>query len=67
MIWTRHTARTGEGIDAYRVFAGKPERKRPPGRSRQRWEYSIKIDLAEYDGGKGLNWIDLAQDRDRLF
>jgi len=41
---------------------GKPEGKRPLGRSRRRWEDNIKIDLQEMEYG-GMNWIELAQDR----
>jgi hypothetical protein len=43
---------------------GKPEGKRPLGRPRHRWEYNIKIDLREIGWG-GMDWIDLAQDRDQ--
>ena len=43
---------------------GKPEEKRPLGRSRRRWEGNIKMDLQE-EGCGGTDWIDLAQDRDR--
>jgi len=32
---------------AYRVLVGKPEGKRPPGRSRRRWKDNIKMDLQE--------------------
>jgi hypothetical protein len=42
----------------------KPERKRPLGRPRRRWEDNIKMDLKEVGWG-GLDWIDLTQDRDR--
>ena len=42
---------------------GKPERRRPPGRPRRRWEDNIKMDLREV-GWCGIGWIDLAQDRD---
>jgi hypothetical protein len=42
----------------------KPEGKRPLGRPRRRWEYIIKMDLQEV-GREGVDWIDLAQDRDR--
>jgi hypothetical protein len=49
---------------SYRVLVGKPEGKRPPGRPRHRWEDNIKIDHQEVGCG-GMNWIDLAQDRDR--
>jgi hypothetical protein len=43
---------------------GKPERKRPLGRPRQRWEDNIKMDVQEVGGGRG-DWMELAQDRDR--
>ena len=38
--------------------------KRPLGTSRRRWEDNIKMDLQEVGLG-GMDWIDLAQDRDR--
>ena len=43
---------------------GKPEGKRPLGRPRSRWEDNIKMDLQEVGCG-GMDWIELAQDRDR--
>jgi hypothetical protein len=43
---------------------GKPEGRRPLGRPRPRWEDNIKMDLREV-GWEGIDWIDLAQDRDR--
>jgi hypothetical protein len=43
---------------------GKPEGKRPLGRSRRRWLDSIKMDLREI-GWDSMDWIDLAQDRDK--
>jgi len=49
---------------AYRVLVGKPEGKRPAGRPRLRWEDNIKVDLKEVACG-GMDWIELAQDRDR--
>jgi hypothetical protein len=52
----------GEGRGAYRVLVGRPEGKRPLGRSRHRWEDNIKMDLREI-GINGANWIRLAQDR----
>jgi len=54
----------GERRGVYRVLVGKPEGKRPLGRPRRRWENNIKIDLQEVGCG-GVDWIDLAQDRDR--
>jgi hypothetical protein len=44
---------------------GKPEVKRPLRRLRHRWEDNIKVDLQEVGCG-GMNWIELAQGRDRL-
>ncbi|KAJ4439177.1 hypothetical protein ANN_15136 [Periplaneta americana] len=46
------------------VLVGRPEGKRPLGRSRRRWEDNIKMDLREV-GYDGRDWINLAQDRDR--
>ena len=52
----------GERRGVYRVLLGKPERKRPLGRPRRRWDDNIKIDLLEVGCG-GMDWIELAQDR----
>jgi hypothetical protein len=57
-------ARMGERRGAYRTLVGKPEGRRPLGRSRRRWEDNIKMDLREVGWG-GMDWINLAQDRDR--
>jgi hypothetical protein len=46
------------------VLVGKPEGKRPLGRPRCRWVDNIKMDLRE-TGWDGMEWIDLAQDRDQ--
>jgi hypothetical protein len=43
---------------------GKPEGKRPLGRPRHRWVDNIKMDLREI-GWAGVDWIDLARDRDQ--
>jgi hypothetical protein len=48
----------------YRVLTGKPEGKRPLERPRRRWEDGIRTDLREIGWGS-VDWIQLAQDRDR--
>jgi hypothetical protein len=53
-----------EGRGMYRVFVGKPEGRIPLGRPRCMWEDNIKMDLQEVGCG-GMEWIELAQDRDR--
>ena len=40
-----HVALMGEKIGAYRVLVVKPERKRPLGRRRHRWDDNVKMDL----------------------
>jgi hypothetical protein len=53
-----------EKKNAYRILVGKPVSKRPLGRPRHRWADNIRMDLREI-GCDGMDWIDLAQDRDR--
>jgi len=48
----------------YRVLVGKLEGKRPLGRPGLGWKDNIKMDLQEV-GWEGMDWIDVAQDRDR--
>jgi hypothetical protein len=58
-----HVACMGEKRGAYRILVGRPEGRRPLGRPRRRWEDNIKMDLQ--DVGWDMDWIELAQDRDR--
>jgi hypothetical protein len=53
-----------EDKKVYKVLVGKPEAKRHLGRPRRRWEDVIRMDLREIGSGS-LEWIQLAQDRDR--
>jgi hypothetical protein len=52
----RTCSTNGEKRNAYRVFVGKPEGKRPLGRPRRRWVDNIKMDLREI-GWDGRAWI----------
>jgi hypothetical protein len=54
----------GEKMNAYRVLVGKPEGKRQVGGPKCRWEDDIRMDLRDIGWG-GMDWIDLAQDRDQ--
>ena len=54
----------GEERGVYRVLLGKPEGRRPLGRRRRRWVDNIRMDLQEVGCGY-MDWIGLAQDRDR--
>jgi hypothetical protein len=60
-------ARVGEERKVYEVLVVKPEGKRPLGRQSHRWEDGIIMDLTEigWSGWLGVEWIQLAQDRDR--
>jgi len=64
MRWAGQVARMGKKRGVYRVLVGKPERKRPLGRPRRRWEDTIKMDLQEVGCG-GMDWIKLAQVKER--
>ena len=64
MRWAGHVARMRKGRSLCRVLIEKPEGKRPLGIPRRRWEDNIKMDLQEVGCG-GMDWIELAQDRDR--
>jgi hypothetical protein len=64
MRWAGHVAQMGAKRNAYRILVGKPEGKRSLGRPRCKWVDSIKVELREI-GWDGMDWIDLAQDRDQ--
>jgi hypothetical protein len=64
MRWVGHLARMGEKRKAYRLLVGKPEGRRPLGRSKHRWLGNIRMDLVEVGWGD-VDWIGLPQDRDR--
>jgi hypothetical protein len=60
----RASSMHGEKRNAHRVLIGKPEGKRSVGRPRRRWVGNIIMDLGEMGFG-GMDWIDLAQDKDQ--
>jgi hypothetical protein len=64
MRWAGHLARWGEKRNAYRLLVGKPEGTIPLGRPRRRCVDNIKMNLLEI-GWSGVDWIGLAQDRDK--
>jgi hypothetical protein len=46
-------------MNAFIILVGKPERKKPLGRPRHKWEDNVEMDL------DGVDWMHLARDRDR--
>jgi hypothetical protein len=64
MRWTEHVARMEQNRNVYSFLVGKPEGRRPLGRPRRRWLNNIRMDLVEVGWGD-VDWIGLAQDRDR--
>jgi hypothetical protein len=64
MRWAGHVARMGEERKLYKVLVAKPEGKTPRGRPKHRWEDGIRMDIREIGLGS-VDWIRLAQDRDR--
>jgi hypothetical protein len=55
MRWAGHVAFMRVKRNAYKVMVGKPERKRPLGRSRRRWEDNIKLDIGAWMKWYGLD------------
>jgi hypothetical protein len=51
----------GDKRNAYRLLLGKPEGRRPLGKPKRRWLYTIRMDLVEVGWGD-VDWIGLAQD-----
>ena len=64
MRWTGNVARMGEAGGVCRLLVGKSGGKILLGKPRSRWEDNIKVDLLEVGCGV-VDWIELAQDRDR--
>ena len=64
MRWVGHVAHMGEERGVYRVLVWKMEGRKPLGRPRRRWVDNIRMDLQEVGCGY-MDWIGLAQDRDR--
>jgi len=62
MGWAGHVAEEKTGV--YRILVEKTEGKGTLGRPRRRWEDNIRMDLQEVECGF-MDWIELAQDRDR--
>jgi hypothetical protein len=53
----------GGGEGAYNILVGRPEGRRPLGRTGRKWEDNIEKDLWEIRFGD-VDWIHMAQDRD---
>jgi len=64
MRWAGHVARMCEEREVYRLLVVKPKGRRPLRRPRRRRVDNIRMDLQEVVCGY-LDWIGLAQDRDR--
>jgi hypothetical protein len=64
MRWAKHVARIGEEKKLCKVLVGNPEGKRQLGRPRSGWKDGIGLNLREIGLGS-VDWIRLAQDRDR--
>jgi hypothetical protein len=56
MRWAGHVARIGLERKLSKVLVGKPERKRPPRRSRRRWEDGIRMSVKDI-GWEDVEWV----------
>jgi hypothetical protein len=63
MRYLGYAARMGENKGTCRILVGKTGGKKPLGRLRRMWRIILKWILKKWDGG--MEWIDLAQDRNR--
>jgi hypothetical protein len=63
MRWAGLVARMAEKTVAYRILVGRSEGRRPLGRSKRRWRIILKWIFKTWYGR--MDWIELAQDRDR--
>jgi hypothetical protein len=61
--WISCAARMEESRSVFKMFRGKPTRKRASGKPRRKWEDNIRVDLKEI-GINTRNWVDSIQDRD---
>jgi hypothetical protein len=59
--WAGHVVRVGERRSPYRVLVGKPEGRRPYGRTRLSWGTILKLIFERGGGGGCMDWIDLGQ------
>ena len=64
MRWAVYVVRMGKMRGAYSVLAGKLRERDHLEKPRLRWGDNIKVDLQKVGCG-GMDWIELAQDRDR--
>jgi len=64
IVTFKYTILYTEEREVYRVLVGKPEGRRPLGRHRRRRVDNIRMDLQDVGCGY-IDWIGLAQDRDR--
>jgi hypothetical protein len=64
MRWVGHVVRMGDETGVYRILVGRPQKERPFGRPRRRWENNIKLDLQAVECGD-MDRVYLAQDTDR--